>query len=95
MASPTIQELFDLTGRVALVTGGARNLGFDMATAMAEAGADVAVTSRKVENARASAQQIAQDTGRRVIGLACDVADESQVEQMVDAVLSEFGRLCS
>ena len=93
MASPTIQELFDLTGRVALVTGGARNLGFDMATAMAEAGADLAVTSRNVENAQASAQQIALDTGRGVIGLACDVADERQVEQMVDAVLSEFGQL--
>ncbi len=42
MASPTIQQLFDLTGQVALVIGGARNLGYDMALALAEAGAEVA-----------------------------------------------------
>lgn len=44
--SPTVGELFDLTGQAALVTGGARNLGFDMALAPAEAGCDVALTSR-------------------------------------------------
>src|SRR5690348_4708681 len=42
----TVQQLFDLTGKIALVTGGARNLGYDMALALAEAGAGVAVTSR-------------------------------------------------
>ena len=93
MAAPTIQELYDLTGRVALVTGGARNLGFDMATAMAETGADIAITSRSLQNAQASAQRIAQDTGRRVEGFACDVRDETQVEKLVDDTLSSFGRI--
>jgi len=93
MGAPTTHELFDLSSKVALVTGGARNLGLDMATAMAEAGADIAITSRKIEDARASAQRIAQDTGRRAVGLECDVADERQVEQLVDAVLKEFGKL--
>ena len=46
MKSPHIKELFDLSGKVALVTGGARNLGYDMALALAEAGAEVAITSR-------------------------------------------------
>ena len=45
MAAPTTQELFNLTDKVALITGGARNLGFDMATAMAEVGAEIAITS--------------------------------------------------
>jgi len=93
MASPTIQELFDLSGKVALVTGGARNLGFDMAGAFAEAGADVAITSRELENAQASARTISEDTGRRAAGFACDVRDEAQVEQMIDQVLAEFGKL--
>jgi NAD(P)-dependent dehydrogenase (short-subunit alcohol dehydrogenase family) len=93
MAFPTIQELFDLTGRAALVTGGARGLGFDMATALAEAGADVAITSRTIESARASATEIRQDTGRQVTGLACDIRFEDQVVSMVDTVLAEFGKI--
>ena len=93
MAAPTIQELYDLSGKVALVTGGARNLGLDMAHALAEAGADVAITSRALENAQASAQQISQDTGRRVQGFTCDVRDEPQVEKLVDDVLDSFDRI--
>ena len=91
--SNTIQELFDLTGKVALITGGARNLGFDMAMALAEAGADIAITSRTLENAQTSSQQIAADTGRRAMGLACDIRFEKQVEAMVEAVLAEFGKI--
>ena len=55
MGNPTIQDLFDLKGKVAFVTGGSRNLGYDMATALAEAGAEVAITSRSLESAQASA----------------------------------------
>jgi NAD(P)-dependent dehydrogenase (short-subunit alcohol dehydrogenase family) len=93
MAHPTIQELYDLTGEVALVTGGARNLGYDMATALAEAGADVAITSRILEDANASARRIAGDAGRKVLGFACDVRFEDQVATMVEAVLAEFGKI--
>lgn len=93
MAHPTIQELYDLSGQVALVTGGARNLGYDMATALAEAGADVAITSRTLDSAQAAAKHIAEDTGRRAVGFACDVRYEDQVVAMVDAVLAAFGRI--
>lgn len=93
MAIPTIQQLFDLSGKIALVTGGARNLGFDMATALAEASADVAITARDLEAAKKSARRIAEDTGRKIVGLACDVRYEDQVQAMVDAVLAEFGRI--
>lgn len=91
MAQPTIHELFDLTGKVALVTGGARNLGFDMATALAEAGAAVAITSRSLASAQSSAQQIAGDTGRKAAGFACDVRYEDQVAALVETVLARFG----
>lgn len=93
MTQPTIQQLFDLHGRVALVTGGARNLGFDMAMALAEAGGDIAISSRDVKSAQASARKIADETGRKAIGVACDIRYEGQVEQMVDAVLAEWGRI--
>jgi NAD(P)-dependent dehydrogenase (short-subunit alcohol dehydrogenase family) len=83
MAHPTILELFNLTGLVALITGGARNLGCDMATALAKAVCDVAVTSPHQEWARDAAHHIAADTGRRALGFACDVRREEQVTTMV------------
>jgi NAD(P)-dependent dehydrogenase (short-subunit alcohol dehydrogenase family) len=86
-------ELFRLSDKVAIITGGAKTLGYDMALAFAEAGADVAITSRKLDEARKSAEKIAQATGRRTLGVACDVRFEDQVEKMVDAVLAEFGRI--
>jgi NAD(P)-dependent dehydrogenase (short-subunit alcohol dehydrogenase family) len=86
-------ELFRLSGKVAIITGGAKTLGYDMALAFAEAGAEVAITSRKLDEAQESAEKIAQATGRRTLGVACDVRFEDQVEKMVDAVLAEFGRI--
>lgn len=93
MKSPHIKELFDLSGKVALVTGGARNLGCDMALALAEAGADVAITSRTLDNARGTAERIARETSKRVKGFQCDVRDEANVDSMVDAVLLEFAHI--
>ena len=88
-----VKTLFDLSGKVAIVTGGAKNLGYDMALALAEAGADVAITSRKLAEARNSARNIAQATGRRALGVECDVRFEAQVEAMIDAVRAEFGKI--
>lgn len=93
MASPTIQQLFDLTGQVALVIGGARNLGYDMALALAEAGAEVAVTSRTLADAEASAQALEAATGNKCRGFSCDVRVEEQVSELVDAVLAAFGKI--
>jgi gluconate 5-dehydrogenase len=87
----TVQELYSLSGKVALVTGGARNLGFDMALALAEAGAEVAITSRELDSVRASVRCITEKTGRKASGFVCDVRFEDQVESVVDAVLAEFG----
>ncbi len=86
-------DVFKLDGRVALVTGGNRGLGFAMSRALAEAGADVVVTSRQLEKAQASATRLAESTGRRVLGLAVDVTDAQQVRAMVDAVMQELGQI--
>lgn len=93
MTQIPVRQLYDLTGKVALVTGGARNLGFDMAHALAEAGADVAITSRAIERATTAAKAIAAATGRKVAGFACDVRSEAEVARMVDDVRREFGRI--
>lgn len=86
-------EIFKLNGRVALVTGGNRGLGFVMAKALAEAGAEVVVTSRHLENAQKSAATITAATGQRALGLEVDVTDAQQVETMVQAVLQTCGHI--
>ncbi len=90
MQGVTPRELFDLSGKVAVITGGARNLGFDMALALAEAGAEVALTSRSSDSALAAAKKITVQTGKKARGFACDVRSEADVVWMVDAVLKEF-----
>jgi NAD(P)-dependent dehydrogenase (short-subunit alcohol dehydrogenase family) len=93
MSSPTVQELFCLRDKVALITGGARNLGYDMALALAEAGAEVAITSRTLEDAARSAACIAGCTGRRAVGFQCDVRDETSVRVLVEEVMKQFGKI--
>ena len=86
-------EMFKLDGRVALITGGTRGLGFVMASALAEAGASVVITSRQEESVRASATAIAEATGQRTLGLVADVIDARQVENMVASTIQAFGHL--
>ncbi|HXX79824.1 MAG TPA: glucose 1-dehydrogenase [Ktedonobacteraceae bacterium] len=86
-------DVFKLHGRVALVTGGNRGLGFAMARALAEAGASVVVTSRQEERAVKSAEALSETTGQRSMGLAVDVTDAAQIESMIQSVVQEFGRI--
>jgi len=88
-----VQQLFDLSGRIALVTGGSRGLGVAMATALAEAGADVAISSTTVTDITERAEEIAAATGRRIIGLVGDVSDEAACEHVVAEVERAFGKL--
>lgn len=88
-----VQRLFDLSGRVALVTGASRGLGVAMATALAEAGADVVITSTSEADIVGRAEQIASATGRRIVGVAGDVSDEAACERVVGEVERAFGRL--
>lgn len=85
--------MLKLNGKVAIVTGGVRNLGFDMALALAEAGANVAITSRDMLNAEKSASKITRVTKRKILPLRLDVRAESQVEQMAETVLKKFGKI--
>jgi NAD(P)-dependent dehydrogenase (short-subunit alcohol dehydrogenase family) len=83
---------FDLSGRVAVVTGGSRGIGKGMAIGMARAGADVALWARDPEQAEASAAEI-RALGVRAIGIACDVASEEDVQNACAETLSKLGRI--
>ncbi|MGE0029142.1 MAG: SDR family NAD(P)-dependent oxidoreductase [Thermoleophilia bacterium] len=84
---------FDLTGRVALVTGASSGLGVTFAYALAEHGADVVLAARRVDRLQDVAAAIAESTGRRALPVACDVTDPEQVEAAVGLAVSELGRL--
>src|SRR5438874_7531843 len=83
---------FDLTGKVALITGGSRGLGHEMALAFAEAGADIAVVSRKLDACEETARQI-EALGRRALPYACHVGRWDALEPMADAVYDHFGKV--
>lgn len=87
----TTQQLFDLTGKVALVTGSSRGLGKAIALGFAAAGADVIVTSRTLPSLQEVAGQI-EALGRRSLAVACDVSRWAEVERLVAAVYEKFGR---
>jgi NAD(P)-dependent dehydrogenase (short-subunit alcohol dehydrogenase family) len=87
-----IGPVADLTGRVAVVTGGNGGIGLGMARALAEAGADIAIWARN-ETKNAAARAELEATGRRVVALACDVADEAQVVAATARTIDELGRI--
>jgi NAD(P)-dependent dehydrogenase (short-subunit alcohol dehydrogenase family) len=87
----TVIDSFRLDGRRALVTGGSKGLGLVMATALAEAGADVALVSRNLAECRAAADSIARATGRRLIAFEADVTRSDQVERLVTQVQEALG----
>jgi len=88
----TVKELMSLEGRVSVVTGGATGLGLQMATALAEAGSNVVVCSRKLENCEQAAAGL-EKLGVKALAAACDVTKPEQVEAVKDATLKKFGQV--
>lgn len=86
-------NLFDLTGKVALVTGGSRGLGKAMVLAFAHYGADVVIASRKLDSCEELAAQVRAETGRRALPVACHVGDWGQVEGLAERAYAEFGKV--
>jgi NAD(P)-dependent dehydrogenase (short-subunit alcohol dehydrogenase family) len=91
LATPA--QRFDLTGRVALVTGGSRGLGRQMVLGMAAAGADVVIASRKLDACAALARQVEEQTGRRALPVACHVGRWAELEALVQAACDGFGHV--
>lgn len=83
---------FDFTGKVALITGASRGLGLEMAKGFASMGADIVVSSRKLEQCQAAAAEI-EAMGRRAVAHACHVGRWGELEGLVEAAYAAFGRI--
>jgi len=88
-----VRDLFDLTGKVVLVTGGGSGLGLQMAEALAELGADVAVCGRRADRSEAAAATLSAAHGIRAVGLRCDVGVPDETEAVVAETVERLGRL--
>lgn len=87
-----VKQLFDLTGRVAIVTGGATGLGRQMAESLAELGANLVICARNKERCEQAAKELKQ-LGVDAVGRGCDVRNAHEIRTVVDAALARFGRI--
>ena len=88
----SVFDLFKLDGRVAVVTGGSRGLGYWISEALAEAGANVVICARKLEPCQEAAKAIA-DIGVRTLAIGCNVTNPDDVNNVVQQTISEFGQI--
>src|SRR6266576_293797 len=90
--TPHIKDLFDLSGRVALVTGGSRGLGKEIAEGLAEAGASLMLCARRDEWLAPTVNEM-RERGFKAEGMICDVSNPEQVQQVVDKAVATYGRI--
>jgi NAD(P)-dependent dehydrogenase (short-subunit alcohol dehydrogenase family) len=89
----SIAELQDLTGKVAVVTGGSRGIGRAIVQTFAEAGATVVVASRKLDACEAAAREVEASTGRQAVAIACHVGQWDDCDRLVAETIDRLGRL--
>lgn len=87
-----MDPLFDFTGKVALITGGSRGLGLQMVRAFAERGADVIITSRKVDACEAVAEEV-RALGRKALAIGAHAAKWDEIDRMIEQAYAAFGRI--
>jgi len=89
----TLLSEFDLTGKVAFITGAGRGIGRGIAEVLAEAGADIALNALTTKHVEKTAAAIAEKTGRRIVPVLADVTKSNEVKTAVEKVLTEFGKI--
>ena len=85
-----LNDLFSLKGKVALVTGGGRGIGKFISTGLAEAGADLIITSRKLQNLETTANQLSKEFDVQVFPIVCDLAKEEEIHNMLKTAVDKF-----
>jgi len=88
-----IKELFDLSGQVAIVTGGATGIGRQIAYALGEAGAKLVIASRKLDQLTRAAQTMEEEIGVNVMPVRCDISLGEEIKKLYGQVMKEFGRV--
>lgn len=89
----TIRELFDLSGQVAVVTGGGYGLGYQLAYALGEAGANLVIAARKLDKCKSAAEKMEKDLGVKVLPARLDVTIPEEVDALFESVRKEFGKV--
>lgn len=85
-------QIFDLAGRIAIVSGGSVGLGRQMAEGLAEMGANLVLCARKMERCLQTAEEL-QQLGVEVLAMGCDVKDQASIGEVVDSTMKRFGRI--
>ena len=93
MSKPDPTAGFDLSGKVAVVTGGSRGLGREMVRAFARQGADVVIASRKLDACEALAREVREETGREALAVECNAGRWADCDALVDRCYERFGRV--
>lgn len=91
-AARNVKQLFDLTDRVAIITGGSIGLGRQMAEGLAEMGANLVLCARKAERCQEAVEEL-QQLGIKAVSRSCDVRSQASVQELVDATISQFGKI--
>ena len=89
----TVKELFDLSGQVAVVTGGGYGLGYQLAYALGEAGANLVIAARKLDKCKAAAEVMEKDLGVKVLPARLDLTIPEEVDALFELVKNEFGKV--
>jgi NAD(P)-dependent dehydrogenase (short-subunit alcohol dehydrogenase family) len=93
MVAFDVAKAYDLSGRVAIVTGGSRGLGREMVDGLAHAGADVVIASRNIDSCVQAAAEVERDTGRTAMPYGVHVGRWDEIDGLVDAAYTRFGRV--
>jgi NAD(P)-dependent dehydrogenase (short-subunit alcohol dehydrogenase family) len=88
-----VHELFDMKGKVGIVTGGATGIGRQMAEALADCGTDLVLCARRTDRCIDAARELSDAFGTRAVGIGCDVRDPAQIAAVVERTVAELGRI--